>query len=107
MKTKKSYCIVLCTCSGDEEAARLAESIVGNRLAACVQIMPIRSIYEWKGEIHRDDERLLIMKTMASSYPRLEEFILQHHSYEVPEIVQVPIEYGFRKYFDWIDSVTG
>ncbi len=104
---KKSYCMVLSTCSGDEEAAKLAEAIVRNRLAACVQIMPIRSIYQWKGEIHRDEERLLVMKTTAAAYCRLEEFIVQHHSYEVPEIVQVPIESGFREYFAWIDSIAG
>jgi periplasmic divalent cation tolerance protein len=107
MKNKKGYCIVLSTCSGDDEAGKLAESIVRDRLAACVQVMPIQSFYEWKGELHKDEERLLIMKTKCSSYRQLEEFILQHHSYDVPEIVQVPIESGFRKYFEWIDSITG
>jgi periplasmic divalent cation tolerance protein len=107
MQREEGYCILLNTCPGDEAAEKLAESIINSRLAACVQIMPIRSFYEWNGEIHRDEERLLIMKTTVSCYKQLEEFIVKHHPYEIPEIAQVPIESGLQRYFDWIDRVTG
>jgi periplasmic divalent cation tolerance protein len=106
MAAEDGYCIVFCTCPSDEHAEKLAYSLVEKRLAACVQIMPIKSFYEWKGEIHRDEERLLLIKAKVLLYPEIEDFISKNHPYEVPEIVQVPIEAGLKKYLDWIDSVS-
>jgi periplasmic divalent cation tolerance protein len=106
MENSEGYCVVLCACSGDEEAERIALLLVENRLAACVQVMPVRSFYEWEGKVHRDEERLLFIKARAAMYPRIEELISGSHSYKVPEIIRIPIESGLRKYLDWIDSVS-
>jgi periplasmic divalent cation tolerance protein len=103
---KDSYCVVLCACPGDEIAESLAGALVKNRLAACVQIMPIRSFYEWEGKIHRDEELLLFIKTRNALYQQLEDFISKNHPYEVPEIVLIPMRNGLDKYLNWIDSVT-
>ena len=103
---KTGYCIVLCTCPTDDDTDRLAQGLVEARLAACVQIMPIRSVYTWEGEIHRDEERLLLIKARTALYPLIEDFITRNHPYEVPEIVRVPVEDGLEKYLNWIDSVS-
>ena len=105
MPGNHSYGIVLCACPNDEFADELARSLVEHKLAACVQISPIQSFYEWKGEICRDDEKLLIIKSKTDLYPDLEQFIIKNHPYEVPEIVMVSITSGLERYFTWIDSV--
>lgn len=106
MNTSDTYCMVIATCGGREEADKLAEVILKHRLAACVQLMPITSHYEWKQEIHKDEELMLFMKTKTVLYDKLEALILEHHSYEVPEIVRLPIQGGLKDYLGWIDEVT-
>ena len=107
MKVEKGYCMVMCTCPDDRHADNLAGLLVGKKLAACVQIVPIRSFYEWKGETCRDEERLILIKTRAALYRELEDFIIRNHPYEIPEIVKVDIAGGLGAYLAWIDSVTG
>jgi periplasmic divalent cation tolerance protein len=97
--------MVLTTCPTQEEADRIAGLLIGQRLAACVQMMGITSCYLWKGEVNRDSELLLIIKARASHYGEIEACILRNHSYEVPEVVMVPIEKGFAAYLGWIDEV--
>jgi len=104
MTIQDGYGVVICTCPNDEYAEKLACSLIEHKLAACVQITPIKSFYEWKGEICRDEERLLLIKTKAALYNNLEDYITKGHPYEVPEIVMVPIARGFEKYLTWIDS---
>src|SRR3954470_665825 len=88
---KASAIVVLMTAASREEAARLAEMLVGARLAACVQIMPeMESIYHWKGSIHRDPEFLLLAKTTRAKFDDLEREVRALHSYETPEIVALP-----------------
>ena len=97
--------VVLCTCSGEDEAERLARSLVGDRLAACVSVVPkVRSFYRWKGELEEAAECLLIMKTSRAVFDRLREAIQRVHSYDVPEIVALPITDGAANYLDWIGS---
>jgi periplasmic divalent cation tolerance protein len=105
MPEDHDFGIVLCACPNDDHADRLARALVEHKLAACVQVSPIKSFYEWKGEICRDDERLLIIKSKTVLYHDLEEFIVKNHPYEIPEIIMVPISRGLGKYFTWIDSV--
>lgn len=101
------YCVVMTTTGTEEEAHRLAEGLVSGRLAACVQVMPVTSTYIWQGELHRDPEWLLLIKTTAARYDDVEAFIREHHSYQVPEVVQVPIQRGLGAYLDWVGSATG
>lgn len=107
MTGPNEYCIVLTTCPSQEEADKIATMLIHEHLAACVQVMAILSYYEWKGRVNSDSERLLFIKARAENYERIESLILKNHSYEVPEIVQVPILKGSKDYFGWIDEVSG
>ncbi|MBU8849821.1 MAG: divalent-cation tolerance protein CutA [Desulfobacterales bacterium] len=100
------YCIILTTCPSNEEAHTLASKLINEKLAACVQLSPITSYYTWKGDIHTDPEIRLLIKTKTRLYESVEQFIKQHHSYEVPQIVQLPIMGGSDEYLDWIDENT-
>lgn len=101
------YCMVLTTCATQEEARKIASLIVGEHLAACVQITGITSFYEWKGAVNTESEHLLLIKARADRYGDIESLILKNHSYEVPEIVMVPIERGSASYLAWIDEMSG
>jgi len=97
--------LVLTTVARAEDAERLAEELVGRRLAACVNVLPgVRSIYRWKGAIEREEERLLLVKTRADRFEALREAILSLHPYEVPEVVAVPIDAGSAAYLRWLDE---
>lgn len=99
--------VVFCTIDTIERAKQLAHELVKNRLAACVNIIPRgTSIYEWKGEIVEDKEFLLIIKTKATLYSKLETKIKELHPYEVPEIVSLNLEEGSKDYLDWIKDNT-
>jgi periplasmic divalent cation tolerance protein len=100
--------IVFVTVPSRAEGERLADALVGEQLAACVNIVgPIRSIYRWQGEICRDDEHLLLIKTTRPRYAALEARVQALHPYEVPEIIAVPIEAGSAAYLAWIQAMTG
>ena len=88
-------------------AERLADALIGKRLAACVNILaPCRSIYRWKGAIQHDEEHPMLIKTSVESYGALEAAIRAGHPYELPEIVAVPIERGLAAYLDWVAGET-
>ncbi len=101
-----SYCMILVTCSNESDARQLASDLVKSKMAACVQIHPVTSIYTWEDQVHTDPEFRLMIKTKSSIYSAVEAFILEHHDYEVPQIVQVPIEAGLTAYLSWIDDNT-
>jgi periplasmic divalent cation tolerance protein len=85
------------------EAESLAEKIVNEKLAACVQILPqMTSFYFWEGKVQKEGEHLLLIKTLRKSYDDLEKFILANHSYDVPEIVAVDAEKISDSYFTWM-----
>lgn len=99
--------IVFITTSNRREAVRIAEAAVGKQLAACANLVPsITSIFRWKGRVQRSRETLLMLKTSARRYPALEKLVHSMHSYEVPEIIAVPVEHGLRPYLGWIRSET-
>ncbi len=99
------YRIVLCTCPDSDSAAHLAQGLVENRLAACVNLVPgMSSIYAWQGKIETTSEVLLIIKTRADRFPDLETFIQTHHPYELPEILMISVEQGSQVYLDWISA---
>lgn len=88
-------------------AERLADTLVEQRLAACVNLLaPCRSVYRWKGELQRDEEHPLLAKTTTERYAALEAAIRAAHPYELPEIVAVPIERGLPGYLTWIAAET-
>jgi periplasmic divalent cation tolerance protein len=88
-------------------AERLADALVGKRLAACVNILaPCRSIFRWKGEVQHDEEHPMLIKTTFERYPELEAEIRAQHPYELPEIVAVPIERGLPGYLAWVADET-
>ena len=101
-----SHCMVLVTCKDETEARSLASMIVHDKLAACVQMNPVVSVYTWKGQVQTETEVRLTIKTRTALYPALESFILKHHPYELPQILQVPISRGLPEFLDWIDQNT-
>ncbi len=99
------YCLVLCTCPEGETAQVLAGSLVEERLAACVNILPgMVSVYSWKGAMESSKEALLLIKTERRVYPRLEGRLRELHPYELPEILAVDIERGLPDYLNWISQ---
>ena len=86
-----------------EEAARLADMLVERRLAACVQILPeLESVYRWHGKVERQDEVLLIAKTINSKFAELEREVRAVHSYETPEIIALPVTAASAPYLEWL-----
>jgi periplasmic divalent cation tolerance protein len=106
MCAEADYVVVTTTVESDEDAGKLAQGVVKERLAACVQKTPIQSTYWWKGSVESSSEQLLLMKTRASLSGKLTEFIKQNHSYEVPEIVVLPLMGGHPDYLHWIEAET-
>ena len=99
------YLMVYSTCPDEGVAEHIAEALVSRQLAACVNIIPkIRSIYRWQGNIERDWEVLLLIKTRKAQFQALEASIIELHPYELPEIVAVSVETGLADYLRWIDS---
>lgn len=98
---------VFCTTSSPDEASRIAKALVSEGLAACVTRLPgVHSVYQWEGKVEEAGEILLIAKTRASLWDALRERVLALHSYEVPEIVALPITQGHLPYMEWIDRST-
>ncbi len=96
---------MLSTCPDTETAERLAALLVENRLAACVNILPgLTSVYRWQGAIQHERETLLLAKSRADRYPALEAALVEHHPYELPEVVAVSIEHGLDGYLAWLDA---
>jgi periplasmic divalent cation tolerance protein len=101
----EQYLVIYCTCPDAKVAERLANALVDERLAACVNIVPgVVSIYCWQGNRQRDSEVLLIIKSRKQTYAALEARIRALHPYEVPEVIALPISQGATEYLAWIDS---
>lgn len=94
--------VVLTTAPNEDEARALARLLVEQQLAACVQLLPIHSVYQWEGAIQQEPEVLLLAKTRRSRYAEVEACIRSHHSYTVPEILQLPVEQGLPAYLAWL-----
>ncbi|HKS27400.1 MAG TPA: divalent-cation tolerance protein CutA [Pyrinomonadaceae bacterium] len=95
--------VVMMTAGSREEAVRLAEMLVGSRLAACVQILPeMESVYWWQDAVERAPEHLLLVKTTADNFARLEYEVRALHSYETPEIIALPVTASSAPYLEWL-----
>ena len=100
------YCMMIVTFTDENEADRIVTELLDRKLIACAQMQDICSRYVWKGEQVRDREVLVFMKTKAALYSKVEECVRDMHSYEVPEIIAVPIDKGLPEYLGWIDENT-
>ena len=97
--------VVLVTCGKKKEAEGISATVVEKRLAACVNLVAgIRSLYRWEGKIHNDREYLLIIKTTRERFAALRKEIARLHSYQVPEIICLPIVEGAETYLNWIEK---
>ncbi len=97
-----NYSLIQTTTDSKELARKIAKELLDKKLAACIQIIPIESLYTWEQEIKEDKEYLLQIKTISKNYKKIEELILSLHSYSTPEIISIPIYSGFKGYLDWI-----
>lgn len=100
------FSILVTTIDSDEKAREIAKAALAARLAACVQIFPIQSHYEWKGEMREDAEIMIQMKIRTRDYAELAALVRRLHSYDVPEILRFDIAEGDAAYLDWIAETT-
>ncbi|MDR0677747.1 MAG: divalent-cation tolerance protein CutA [Holosporaceae bacterium] len=103
---RSNFVIVLTTIETKQQAEVLTKKILEKKLAACIQIQKIQSRYWWNGKIERSDEYLLAIKAPANLFAEISNFIKKNHSYETPEIVQIPVTDGSKEYLDWIRETT-
>jgi periplasmic divalent cation tolerance protein len=100
--------LVITTLPNADAAAELAKNVVGERLAACANLIPaLRSIYKWQGKVQDENEVLILFKTRQEHYENLKSRILELHPYEVPEVLAIPVERGYAAYLDWLANETG
>ena len=100
----KKYLLVLTTLNDETRANKLAQSLVIQRFAACVQIEKIKSVYLWQGKVEKSIEFRLSIKTTHKKYQKLEDFLKNEHPYEVPQIVAIPIKKGLKSYLNWLNE---
>jgi len=100
------YSIVVATAVDKDSAREIARLLVEKRLAACVQMFPIESVYQWQGKVCEENETTLFIKSRTALFDEIKAAIREAHAYEVPEIIQVPIADGLREYLRWIDDCT-
>jgi periplasmic divalent cation tolerance protein len=105
-KMKSPSCqLVLTTCPDAAAAEQLAHALVSERLAACVNILPVaQSVYLWKGKVETAAEHLLVIKSTTRAYRAIQKRILELHPYELPEVIAVPVVGGFADYLAWIQN---
>jgi len=106
--TKSSYIVVFITTSSYEEARKIADALVVQKKAACVNIVPkVNSLFRWKGKIEDVEESLMVVKTRAELFPDVVSTVKSIHSYDVPEIIALPIVEGDPDYLTWLKEETG
>jgi periplasmic divalent cation tolerance protein len=103
-KETVGYGVVLVTAASQEEADAIASALVETKLAACVTLLPVRSIYTWQGKVNCESEWQLVIKTDLAYFSTLEAKIKELHSYQVPEIIALPIVAGSQSYLAWISD---
>lgn len=101
----KEFIVVYVTVSSSDEGKRIAQALVEERLAACVNQLPgVRSTYRWQGKIEEGSEELLIIKTNKDLFTALQQRVCELHSYAVPEVIAVPMIAGSEAYLQWLDE---
>ena len=106
MAKKVDAIVVLVTCKSKSEARRIVLALVKKQLAACGNILesPVTSIYRWKGKIELAKEYLVVLKSTPTAFAALEREVTRLHSYDVPEIIALPVADGSRKYLAWVGA---
>jgi len=105
---KKEFILIISTANNPVEAKKLAGLLVEERVAACVSMSsPVTSVYRWKNKVETEEEIMLFIKTVKDNYKKVEKLIVENHSYEVPEIISLPITAGEEKHLQWIADNTG
>jgi periplasmic divalent cation tolerance protein len=99
--------VVFCTCPDEETGARIAETLVAERLAACVNQLPaLMSVYIWENKLERDTESLLLIKTTNARFNALCERLRALHPYDLPELIAIPVTKGLPEYLQWVSRCT-
>jgi periplasmic divalent cation tolerance protein len=98
--------VVTISCPDRDTATRLGRELVAERLVACAQLLPIHSIYRWEGAVQTEDEYLLQAKTTEARLADIESYVAEHHPYEVPELIAMPISWGHGPYLEWVREQT-
>jgi periplasmic divalent cation tolerance protein len=108
MAREATAIVVFVTCESSAEAGRIATWLIRKRLAACGNIVgaPVTSIYRWKGKIQKAKEVLLVLKSTRRAFAALEREVRRLHSYDVPEIIALPVAFGSQQYLSWIEEST-
>jgi periplasmic divalent cation tolerance protein len=101
-----NFCIVVTTYSRDRTGSKIVDALLAARLAACVQVIPMRSFFTWRGKVSRAREKLMLIKAKSADFEAIKATILERHDYELPEIVSVRIDKGLAGYLRWMDEVT-
>jgi len=105
VQQKATHIIVLVTTSSREEAEKIAKTLLEERLVACANIIgPVHSLFWWQGKIDTAQEHLILMKTRKDLFSKLSERVKALHSYQIPEIIAVPIVKGFKPYMEWLED---
>jgi periplasmic divalent cation tolerance protein len=100
------FCVVLVTAPTRADAETIARAVLGDRLAACVNLWPVQSLYTWQGTLETADEYQLVIKTQRSRFPALETKIRAIHPYDLPEMIALPLVAGSEPYLTWIHEQT-
>lgn len=101
------YGVILVTADSQETASAIAKALVTKRLAACVNLFPIHSVYRWQGTIQQDSEWQLIIKTDLGQAAAIESTLNEIHPYDVPEMIALAICYGAKPYLSWLGKQVG
>jgi len=103
----EKYCCIFVTVPTEEMAVSISQTLVREKLAACVQISgPVRSIYQWQNKVCDEKELVLVIKSTLDLFEEIKNCVVQLHTYDVPEIIALPISQGLDKYLNWIEDVT-
>jgi periplasmic divalent cation tolerance protein len=103
MSDPNAILLCYCTCPNPATAQRLADALVTESLAACVNRLPgIHSTYRWEGGVTTDREELLLIKTTSGGFEAMKVRLLELHPYDLPEVIAVPVEHGHAAYLDWV-----
>lgn len=100
------YALVYITCGSLKDTQRIAQILVKKKLVACVNYLPVTSVYRWEGKIQNDTEYLLLCKTRRGHFDKIKDEVVKIHPYDIPAITLVPVLDGYDKYLQWVAEST-